>query len=81
MKLERLIAGPVPPVVSELPPLAAAHGLQTRNPPGPQDRDARDRAVRDRRPFRHEGQWVNPVFDPAQHAWGFWLGPIWIPLI
>ena len=45
-----------------------------------QDRDAYDRARFDHRPFQYDGQWVNPVFDPGYRAWGFWLGPIWIPL-
>jgi len=46
-----------------------------------QDRDAYDRAVRDHRPFQYDGGRVNPVFDPGFRAWGFWLGPIWIPLL
>ena len=46
-----------------------------------QDRDAYDRAVRDHRPFQYDGRWVNPVFDPGFRAWGFWLGPIWTPLL
>lgn len=46
-----------------------------------QDRGAYDRAVRDHRPFQYQGQWVNPVFDAGHHGWGFWLGPIWIPLL
>lgn len=53
-------------------------------PPRPdigwQDRDGYDRAVRDHRPFQYQGQWVNPVFDAGHQGWGFWLGPIWIPL-
>ncbi|WP_102143688.1 hypothetical protein [Mycobacterium hubeiense] len=47
----------------------------------PQDRDAYFRAVRDHRPFRYQGHWVTPVFDPGHRGWGFWLGPIWIPLL
>ena len=38
-------------------------------------------AVRDHRPFQYQGQWVNPIFDPGHQGWGFWLGPIWIPLV
>ena len=34
----------------------------------------------DHQPFSYNGQWVNPVFDQGFNAWGFWLGPIWIPL-
>ena len=34
----------------------------------------------DHQPFDYHGQWVNPVWDNGHHAWGFWLGPIWIPL-
>jgi hypothetical protein len=37
--------------------------------------------VRDHRPFQYDGGRVNPVFDPGFRAWGFWLGPIWIPLL
>ncbi len=47
---------------------------------GWQDRDGYNRAVRDHRPFQYQGQWVNPVFDAGHQGWGFWLGPIWIPL-
>jgi hypothetical protein len=38
-------------------------------------------AVRDHRPFEYQGQWVNPVFDAGHQGWGFWLGPVWIPLL
>lgn len=34
----------------------------------------------DHQPFDYNGQWVNPIFDRGFNAWGFWLGPIWIPL-
>ena len=34
----------------------------------------------DHQPFDYNGQWVNPVWDNGHNAWGFWLGPIWIPL-
>jgi hypothetical protein len=47
----------------------------------PEDRGAYDQAVRDHRPFQYDGQWVNPVFDQGHRGWGFWLGPIWIPLL
>ncbi|OBI77807.1 hypothetical protein A5663_21570 [Mycobacterium sp. E740] len=54
-------------------------------PPRPdipwQDRGGYDRAVFDHRPFEYQGQWVNPLFDPVRQGWGFWLGPIWIPLV
>lgn len=39
-----------------------------------------DDARWDHQPFAYNGQWVNPVFDQGFNAWGFWLGPIWIPL-
>ena len=45
-----------------------------------QDRDGYDRARHDHRPFQYQGQWVNPVFDQVRNGWGFWFGPIWIPL-
>jgi len=47
----------------------------------PEDRGAYDQAVLDHRPFQYDGQWVNPVFDQGHQGWGFWLGPIWIPLL
>ena len=47
----------------------------------PEDRDGYYRAVHDHRPFQYQGRWVNPVFDIGHQAWGFWLGPIWIPLV
>lgn len=34
----------------------------------------------DHQPFNYGGQWVTPVYDPGYAAWGFWLGPVWIPL-
>jgi hypothetical protein len=56
--------------------------VQPQRPDVPwQDRDGYDRAVRDHRPFQYQCQWVNPVFDQGHQAWGFWLGPIWIPLV
>ena len=49
-----------------------------------QGRDWQHRGIDDARfdhqPFDYNGQWVNPVFDGGHNAWGFWLGPIWIPL-
>lgn len=49
-----------------------------------QGRDWQHRGIDDARfdhqPFDYNGQWVNPVWDNGHNAWGFWLGPIWIPL-
>ncbi|MGB8404357.1 MAG: hypothetical protein WCE30_09865 [Mycobacterium sp.] len=49
-----------------------------------QGRDWQHRGIDDARwdhqPFAWNGQWVNPVFDGGRNAWGFWLGPIWMPL-
>jgi hypothetical protein len=49
-----------------------------------QGRDWQHRGIDDARfdhqPFDYNGQWVNPVWDGGHNAWGFWLGPIWIPL-
>lgn len=46
--------------------------------------DWHDRGIddgrRDHHPFDWNGQMVNPMFDPGHNAWGFWVGPIWIPL-
>lgn len=39
-----------------------------------------DQGRQDHQPFDYNGQQVNPIFDPGHNAWGFWLGPIWIPL-
>ena len=39
-----------------------------------------DDGRRDHHPFNWNGQMVNPMFDPGRNAWGFWVGPIWIPL-
>jgi hypothetical protein len=51
-------------------------------PGGGPDFDHRgiDDARRDHQPFNYNGQRVNPVWDDGHHGWGFWLGPIWIPL-
>jgi hypothetical protein len=97
MKLKRLIAGAAITGGLGAAILGLGAGLAYADPPPPapgpgwvqpqrpdvpwQDRDAYNRAIGDHRPFQYEGQWVNPVFDPGHAAWGFWLGPIWIPLI
>ncbi len=47
----------------------------------PRDQPGYYGAVRDHRPFEYQGQWVNPVFDAGHRGWGFWLGPVWIPLL
>ncbi|MET9326942.1 hypothetical protein [Tsukamurella sp. NPDC003166] len=31
-------------------------------------------------PVFHQGGWHQPVWDAGRHHWGFWLGPIWIPI-
>ena len=46
-----------------------------------QDQRGYDGAVRDHRPFQYQRQWVNPIFDQGHRGWGFWLGPVWIPLV
>ena len=96
MKLKRLIASAVITGGLGAAALGLGAGLANAEPPrGPdpvvvqpprpdvrwQDRDGYDRAVRDHRPFQYQGQWVNPVLDAGHQGWGFWLGPIWIPLI
>jgi hypothetical protein len=97
MKLKRLIAGAAITGGLGAATLGLGAGLAYADPPPPgqgpgwvqpgrpdvppQDRDAYDRAVRDHRPFQYQGQWVNPVFDQGRQGWGFWLGPIWIPLV
>jgi hypothetical protein len=65
------------------PPPRPGHGWVQPGPPDfrPEDRGAYDQAVRDHRSFQYDGQWVNPVFDQGHRGWGFWLGPIWIPLL
>ena len=96
MKLKRVIAGTVIAGSLGAGGLGLGAGLANaepwHGPGGPgwvqpgrpdirwQDRDAYDRARFDHRPFLYDNQWVNPVFDPGYRAWGFWLGPIWIPL-
>jgi hypothetical protein len=94
MQLKRLIAGTViagglgasalglgPGVANADPPPGPGWVQPQRPDVPPQDRGGYDRAVRDHRPFQYQGQWVNPVFDQGRHGWGFWLGPIWIPLL
>lgn len=34
----------------------------------------------DHQPFNYDGRWVTPVYHSGYGAWGFWLGPVWIPL-
>lgn len=34
----------------------------------------------DSHPINYYGQWVNPIFDPGHHQWGFWLFGLWIPI-
>jgi hypothetical protein len=97
MKLKRLIAGAAITGGFGAAALGLGAGLAYADPPPPgpgpgwvqpgrpdvppQDRNAYDRAVHDHRPFQYQGQWVNPVFDQGRQGWGFWLGPIWIPLV
>jgi hypothetical protein len=96
MKLKRLIAGTAIAGSLGAAALGLGAGTTYADPPPgpgpgwvqpgrpdirPGDRGAYDQAVRDHRPFQYQGQWVNPVFDPGYQAWGFWLGPIWIPLL
>ena len=63
-------------------PGGPGHGpVQGQGPPiPPGDRPAFERAVHDHRPFQYQGRWVNPIFDPGRGHWGFWFGPLWIPL-
>jgi hypothetical protein len=97
MKLKQLIAGAAITGGLGAAALGLGAGLAYADPPPPgpgpgwvqpgrpdvppHDRDGYDRAVRDHRPFQYQGQWVNPVFDQGHQGWGFWLGPIWIPLV
>ena len=94
MKMKQLIAGCAIAGGLSAADLGLGAGLAYADPPQPRpgpviverpqipwrDRDAYDRASRDHRPFQYQGHWVTPVFDPGYRAWGFWLGPIWIPL-
>ncbi|MCV7180017.1 hypothetical protein [Mycolicibacterium sphagni] len=50
--------------------------------PPPQDLGWRgiDQGRWDHQPFNYGGNWVNPVFDQGNQAWGFWLFGVWIPL-
>ena len=95
MKLKRLIAGVALSGGLGAAALGLGAGMAIAEPPHqgpgwvqpgrpdirPEDRGGYDRAVRDHRPFQYQGQWVNPVFDEGHRGWGFWLGPIWIPLV
>ena len=95
MKMTRLIAGAAIAGGLGAAALGLGAGMANAQPPRPgpgwvqphrpdmrwEDRDGYDRAVRDHRPFQYQGRWVNPVFDRGHAGWGFWLGPIWIPLI
>jgi hypothetical protein len=95
MNLKRLIAGAALSGGLGAAALGLGAGMATAEPPHqgpgwvqpgrpdirPEDRGGYDRAVRDHRPFQYQGQWVNPVFDEGHRGWGFWLGPIWIPLV
>jgi hypothetical protein len=97
MKLKQLIAGVVLTGGLGAAALGLGAGMASAEPPHPgpgpawqqphrpdirwEDRGGYDRAVRDHRPFQYQGQWVNPVFDQGHQGWGFWLGPIWIPLV
>jgi hypothetical protein len=97
MKLKRLVAGAVLTGGLGAAALGLGSGLASADPPHPgpgpgwvqpgrpdihpEDRDGYYRAVRDHRPFQYQGHWVNPVFDAGHQGWGFWLGPIWVPLI
>ncbi|GAB3134734.1 hypothetical protein GCM10027289_27210 [Tsukamurella serpentis] len=31
-------------------------------------------------PVYRQGAWHTPVWDEGRNHWGFWLGPIWIPV-
>jgi len=97
MKLKRVIAAAAIAGGLGASALGLGSGLAAADPPHPghghgweqprrpdirpQDRDGYYRAPQDHRPFQYQGQWVNPVFDNGHRAWGFWLGPIWIPLV
>lgn len=97
MKFKRLIAGVVLSGGLGASALGLGAGMAAADPPPPgpgpgwqqpgrpdlrpEDRDGYFRAVRDHRPFQYQGQWVNPVFDEDHRGWGFWLGPLWIPLL
>ena len=92
MKLKQLIPGAVLTGGLGAATLGLGAGLAYADPPRPgpvvveppqipwQDRDGYDRARHDHRPFQYQGQWVNPIFDQVRNGWGFWFGPIWIPL-
>jgi len=52
------------------------------NGPAPVDWHNRgvDEGRRDHQPFNWNGQQVYPVQAGNGQGWGFWFGPIWIPL-
>ncbi|MCV7280474.1 hypothetical protein H7J88_12525 [Mycolicibacterium flavescens] len=60
-------------------PHGHGHAAIHERPGGPW-RGGYEHAGHDHRPFQYHGRWVTPVFDPARAGWGFWLGPVWIPL-
>ncbi|WP_148281548.1 hypothetical protein [Tsukamurella sp. 1534] len=31
-------------------------------------------------PVYRQGQWHTPIWDAGKNHWGFWLGPVWIPV-
>ncbi|CAM3128549.1 hypothetical protein [Tsukamurella hominis] len=31
-------------------------------------------------PVYRQGAWHTPVWDQGRNHWGFWIGPIWIPI-
>lgn len=39
-----------------------------------------DQGRQDHQPFNWNGQQVNPVPAGNGQGWGFWFGPVWIPL-
>ena len=52
------------------------------NGPAPVDWNNRgvDQGRQDHQPFNWNGQQVTPVPAGNGQGWGFWFGPIWIPL-
>ncbi|WP_238220733.1 hypothetical protein [Tsukamurella pulmonis] len=31
-------------------------------------------------PVYRQGAWHTPVWDAGRNHWGFWLGPLWVPV-
>ncbi|ADG79154.1 putative protein OS=Tsukamurella paurometabola (strain ATCC 8368 / DSM / CCUG 35730 /CIP 100753 / JCM 10117 / KCTC 9821 / NBRC 16120 / NCIMB 702349/ NCTC 13040) OX=521096 GN=Tpau_2551 PE=4 SV=1 [Tsukamurella paurometabola] len=31
-------------------------------------------------PVFHQGAWRTPIWDANKKHWGFWLGPVWVPV-